>query len=325
MKSCPDDQSSHDAIAIIGHPMIEVTRGCQVVNCHRAVLIDRNKTSTDILIVIIWFRGVRMKERSIPSTVIQSLPMEAQDFLRRAKPHSSSIILGGSRAVGLEQEDSDVDLCVLCLCHEDKKKVASCYRGLETEARRGRALLDAKILTQDEFGSAIQCIQNAFWHTFFKGAIALHGRMISVPLLTNQFRNTAWAAVEEVREALDFIDQEVFWDIVGYKIYSAISICYTLDCLHCSRPFTQLGRLEMADRILGEERIPIKILHDSFRLQRRVELATEAMGSSLPVSSAEHGSRAIGSLRIDMNSFMTAARQALQYAIELYRALGDSE
>ncbi len=264
-----------------------------------------------------------MKESQNPSTIQQRLPREAQKFIQEIRPYCSSIVLGGSRAKSVESEGSDIDLCIICPNNQGKSKVVSFFRGIGSEKPQQRVLVDAKIFSEEEFVTVIQGTQNAFWYTFISNGLVIHGAEVNVTLFSHQFRNTVWAAIDELRESIDLIEKNVFPEIIGYKVYSAISTCYTIECLHYCRPFSQIERAELISQVLGDQKQVMKTLYDCIRKRMRMELATQVLSTDFKLTKTGHCRTIVDSNNFDRAKLEQSIQHALHHAEELYHILGD--
>jgi len=250
-----------------------------------------------------------------------SLPLVAQRFIQRVTPFCSSVVLGGSRASGNAQPNSDVDLCLICPDSRCKGKVLTALRSTIKRANQGRALIDAKVFTEDEFKHTIQSLQNPHWFTFFQEARLLHGTEINVPLFRHLFRDAVWQATEEVREAIDYVERSLFWNVACYKLWTALSTCFTVECLSRGRSYRKSDKIQLLQRLLGSLMSLIREGYESVRWQRRRQLSSKTRdekGQTLTMDLRTAQKRSEG---LEQENLLQAAGNVLSYAESLYRKL----
>ena len=152
----------------------------------------------------------------------------------------------------------------------------------------------------------------------------IYGEDISVVLFPHQFRNTVWTSINELRSSIGLIEQRTYSEIIGYKVYSALCTCYTVECLYDRRPFIKSEIAELVNRLFGNQKKIVMTLYNCIRRQMRFELATKGITTNFKLPKIGHCRDLVGSHNIENPEFKKSIQRALLFAEKLYRFLEDS-
>jgi len=252
-------------------------------------------------------------------TIEKSLPDDAKHFIASVKPYCSSIILGGSWATQKADSSSDVDLCLVSPDARNKNLIYQLVRGTLQNRKEKRLHLDVKAYTQEEFTTLIQGIQNPYWYTFNRDGVLLFGEPLEVPLFRHTFSNSIWQTIEQVQEAIDFIEQRINLEIACYQLWTALSLSFTVDCLMRNEEFRKNSRIQLSRRLFGKHDKYIKEVYERVSLLRRTQLRAGMKltdGQSLKCTRKSVSKPLDG---IDTDTLHKCGMQVLSYCEKIYR------
>jgi predicted nucleotidyltransferase len=246
------------------------------------------------------------------------LPPVVVQLVREISYECGSIILGGSWAKQEQHIGSDVDLCIVCL---DKRRKKHVIRSVEKVVRGfppSHPFIDARVFTEKEFKELTMGVENPFWFTFLRTAVSLHGEMITIPLLTHIFRDSLWRAITEIQEAEDLLACPEFFDLGCYKLWTAMSLSYTVQCLIYEKQFSKTDQMAFVQQLFGES---FERIRSGYLVTRRVDASRIAKGTrgSRPVRTQRANGGSANEKRLE--STRECARNLLKYVKSLYRNL----
>jgi len=147
-------------------------------------------------------------------------------LVNRLHSFTSSIMLTGSLASGLDGPLSDIDLIIICKKEEDIDTVRNAVP--HVKLHDGRPLFDCKIYTDEEFSRAKAGKDHLFLWNSFQNSKCLSGRDISHGIKLN-YRiviDTLWNLVSEMEEVIRLIADRAQYTGCCFQIISACSMAY---------------------------------------------------------------------------------------------------
>ncbi|NHI84153.1 MAG: hypothetical protein EAX81_07620 [Candidatus Thorarchaeota archaeon] len=182
-------------------------------------------------------------------------------FINLTAMYCKSIMLVGSQASGLTNEESDLDLIVIAHGHNEAMEVRKIASRFGTNM--GRAILDCKVYTEDEFTRARSGSENRFIWTCMKQGKVVYGMDIidTVQLKPDQTRDSYWEHIQNVENAILDLDNGIHFTGSCYHLYDALATTYFIEAFIFQSAIRKQRKEEFIASVLEKE---YSIIRDRF-------------------------------------------------------------